>query len=344
LGFCIFCAQAGEEAHAFAPGPDTVILKDGRKRIGTIVSQNETLVVLRVADDEMLPIAMSRVARIEKGRAADAGAQKRISLDTDSIGEIEATALREEKKSRVELWEQLKNLGSPSYEDREAAMKKVEMIGARAAPLLTATLNPQGKSDLWLRVGAIRALVLLAPLDNAAAQVLAFTAMHDPAWEVRREACRAIRILREDRATEYLLLRALREDVKIRGLAALALREIDDPRTMAKLVSAVPTPSVHADVSGPENLTDVPSINLPVGPGGMKVPVFLPEGEVRGSVTNISAPSIESLKLLSGKDMGNLPRVWINWLNEKVGTITSSERDQIYQDRSLLNRSNSPAK
>ncbi len=59
----VLCAAA---AHARAATPDTLYLKDGGKRIGTITSQDSAYVMLRTANDNLV-ISTDEVARI--GRA-----------------------------------------------------------------------------------------------------------------------------------------------------------------------------------------------------------------------------------------------------------------------------------
>src|SRR5439155_11970054 len=141
---------------------------------------------------------------------------------------------------------------------------------------------------------------------------LAWSAIFDQYPEARREACNVIRRTQDDRAIRQLIALSTTENGKQRGAGAVALHEIDDNRVLAALIRAVPMPSVNANVSEPvRNLQ--PDYNLPMGPHGARLPIFLPKTEIQGTASDIDSPAAALLKMIAGKDLGNLPYGWINW-------------------------------
>ena len=84
--------------------------------------------------------------------------------------------------------------------------------------------------------------------------------------------------MKEDRAVEYLLQFAVKENKAYQIPAALALREINDDRSFAALAKNVPQPTVKSQAP-----TDGPlkgrRVDLPIGPGGA---IFSSVGEGRG--------------------------------------------------------------
>ena len=237
------------------------------------------------------------------------------------------------------LFDQFKDLGAPEPEKRKAAREKVVQARLDAPPVLLAMLSPKQSTDESTRIGVLRALADSPPLTDQAAQTLAWTAVHDKYPEVRREACAAIRHLQDDRAVREVLRFGFAQDTNVRRAAAGALREIDDPRALATLVRGIPTPDVTANVTGPNGPLQ-PSLTVPAGPFGARLPLFLPRGEVSGTASDIGSPFVDLLRLIAGKDFGTLPPGWLNWYREKIGDIGAAERDQ-YR-RSLRERMNLP--
>jgi len=239
------------------------------------------------------------------------------------------------------LFEQFKDLGAPEPDKRKAAQAKVQQARSEAVPVLLAMLNPKQATDEPARIGALRAVADFTPLTEQAAQTLAWTAVHDKYAEVRREACVTIRQLQDDRAIREVLRYGFAQESNVRLAAACALREIDDPRALAALVRGIPTPSVTANVTAP-NQPLQPSYTLPVGPYGARMPIFLPQSGVTGVASDIGSPFADLLKLVAGKDFGNLPVAWINWYREKIGDVGTAERDAYRDHRSARERMNLP--
>ena len=239
------------------------------------------------------------------------------------------------------LFEQFKDLGAPEPEKRKAAQQSVLQARSEAVPVLLAMLSPKQATDEFTRIGAVRALADAPPLTEQAAQTLAWTAVHDKYSEVRREACAAIRQLQDDRAIREVLRYGFAQDKNVCLAAAWALREIDDPRALAALIRGIPTPSVTANTSMP-NQPLQPSYVLPVGPFGARMPIFLPQVGVTGVASDIGSPFTDLLKLVAGKDFGNLPVGWINWYREKIGDVGTAEREAYRDHRSARERMNLP--
>ena len=105
---------------------------------------------------------------------------------------------------------------------------------------------------------------------------------------------------------------------------------------------AIPAPSVTANVGLPNQSWEQPGAVLPVGPMGMRMPIFLPKTEVSGVASDIGSPITELLKAIAGKDFGNLPIGWILWYREKAGEIGTPERDAYRDHRSAKERMNVP--
>lgn len=338
-------AAFGMRDVAAAEAPDVIVLKDGRKVEGKITREDDNAVFLKTDNGEERGIARLRIAEIHKGGAGlaaekvPAGGPQKGGPAAQQPGPKEpGNELQLETEA---LYEQLVDLGHPSKDKRKAAIERAKSLGFRAMPILLAIFHPKQKTAPELRIGAVRALIELAPLDQQGADTLGYVAMKDPDAEVRREACRAIKVMKEDRALNYILQFAIREDKQIQFPAARALREINDDRVFSTLAQVIPP--VQAEHANPDNLSGpVREVELPVGPLGSKMPVFLPSGPVSGTVTNISSPPADALKIISGKDLGNFQSVWINWLQEKIGAITQKDREEAFKKRSMRDRIGSP--
>ncbi|MCZ7644712.1 MAG: HEAT repeat domain-containing protein [Planctomycetota bacterium] len=349
LGLFILLAGLCVSSRAEEPvKPDRVELKSGEEVVGKIVNETDLAVFIQVDGGEQRGIAKTRIKRIQRG--AQAVAQAQAPEPAPGPAQVPAAepdapvfppAAEARKKETEALFEQLKDLGAPQREKRSAALKQAVELGFRAVPVLLAVFDPDNKQPPEMRMGALRALAELGPLDQQGALVVGWAAMQDPDLEVRREAARTIRALKEDRAIGWILQFALREDARQRVPAAAALREIDNDLAFAELARHVPQPTVNAANPG-TGPSEVRRMDLPIGPLGSKMPIFLPTQEVSGTADNIASPASDALKQIAGKDLGNLPGVWMNWLNEKVGLWSKEEREKAYKDRSLINKIGSP--
>jgi hypothetical protein len=240
------------------------------------------------------------------------------------------------------LAEALRDLGSPNAERRKAAQAKARDAKWDALPLLLGMLSPKAETGELTRLSAVRVLATFAPWTEQTSKTVAWAAVFDKHLEVRREACAAIRTIQDDPAIKELLRYGLAKDAAIQRAAAAALRELDDMRAIAALIQAVPMPNVTANMGEPTQVFR-PDITLPVGPGGARLPIFLPQGqEVSGVATEVGGPVTDLLKLIAGKDLGNLPFGWLNWYREKAGDIGAAERDQYREHRSMRERMNAP--
>jgi hypothetical protein len=337
-----------------AEQPDIITLKSGEKVKGHVTREDEFAVFIKMENGEERGIAKARIELIQRFSAeplpiktgngpapavpagpVNAGAKP----DPKPENKVEA-ALSPNAGADNKVFDQIKDLGSPNLNDRQAAERRAKELGFKAVPVLLGLLNPKIKSDPELRVGAIRALVEHAPLDQQGAFTLGFIAMKDKDVEVRREAARSIKIMKEDRAIEYLIKFAMSEDKGIQWEAARALREVNSDRAFAALAAFIPGPTVEAQPttgSSQGRMTE-----LPVGPGGAKMPLFLPEGPVTGTASNISSPASDALKLIAGKDLGAFPSTWATWIREKTGLLTREEIKDAYRNRSIRDKMGDP--
>ena len=232
-------------------------------------------------------------------------------------------------KPRIDV---LNGLGSSDLETRKATLERIKENKDEYLMVMLAMLSPTMKTDEWVRIGILRALMSMGPLSDEAARTLAYDSIHDPFPEAKREACRTIRYLQDDRALRDLLRYATMEaNAALRQASANSLHEIDDNRMYGALVSAVPQPEVISNISNPTGL-DKPRM-IPNGVGG-SLPVFTPSASVAGMASNIGSPIADFLKLIARKDMGNMPYGWLIWYREKIGDMGKDDRDAYHERRS----------
>lgn len=352
LALALLCGLAAAQEQPDPLALDEVELKNGKSFRGSIFKEDPDVIFLRLENGEQIAIARTRVKRVVK--AADfkkqpPGERPAVEAPPAAVPEhvapppkafpIQAPVVPQEEVQAI--FGQLKDLGDPLRDKRMAALERAKELGFRAVPVLLAVFDPKQNHAPELKIGALRALAELGPLDMQGAHTLAFAAMKDPNLEVRREAARTIRLLKEDRGIEWLLQFAVRDNKAYLVPAALALKEINDDRAFATLASVVPAPTVNAAMPQ-EGASNVRRVDLPVGPGGAKMPVFLSDSEVVGTAENVGSPPADALKIISGKDLGSTPGVWINWINEKTGLLSEEERKEAYKNRSLINRMGDP--
>lgn len=314
--------------------PLVVILKDGREVAGRLVREDENALILRTENGEERGIAKTRIEKVIRGAVLAPGMQPGQNAP------LQAEAQKQQAAENRALLQELRDLGDSNRDKRRAAMARVGEFGNRAEPLLVGILHPKEKMPVELRLGSLRALASLGVLSPEGAKSVAWVALKDADFEVRREACRTIRALRDDRAVGYILQYTVSEDVPSQRAASWALREIDDLRSIAALVAAVPAP--QATSSAPQ--TGPPQgewRELPTGPYGGKMPIFMPQGQASSGTANVGNPATDALKLIAGKDLGSYPLAWHYWFRQKIGTLTSEDVEAEYQKRSMLDRMNS---
>lgn len=314
---------------------DVITLTDGRTVSGKIVKEDADAIYLQVATGEQRGVAKSRIAKVER---AAGGVQKNPAKPAVELPEGPKPAHTE--SAGVALLE-IRDLGSPDPAVRKAAFEKIAKNKADRMDLLLGLLHPKKDTDEATRLGIVRAIAELPPLTEQASRVLAYNAVFDPFPEVRREVCCAIRTLADDTAIRELLKFAATENAAMRHALAAAMREIDDPRMLAALVRSIPMPSINANVEGPTTVGE-PKYNLPIGPGGMKMPIWLPTQSVTGTATDIDSPAAQLLKEIARKDLGTHPLAWYNWYREKTGDLTTVEAQTYREKRSARERMNVP--
>jgi hypothetical protein len=306
-----------------------VVLKDGREVSGRLIREDENTVSLRTENGEERGIAKVRIERIVRGAAQAPVASPQADEQKQLLAENRA------------LLQELKDLGDTNRDKRRAAMARVSELGKRAESLLLGMLHPKEKMTVEHRLGALRALTTIGVLSPDGAKSVAWVALKDPDFEVRREACRTIRTLSDERAVGFILQCSVSEDVPSQRAAGWALREIDDLRSIAALVAALPPPQVSS--SAPN--TDEPQgvwRDLPTGSYGGKMPVFMPQGQATSGTASVGHPAADALKLIAGKDLGSSPQAWQYWFRQKIGALTSADVEKEYERRSLRERMNAP--
>jgi len=330
---------------------DTITLKDGRTISGTIVKEDEESVFIS-QNGEQRGIAKSRIEKIDPKPAAPvdpkaAAAEPKpktvmpapAALIVQKPGAPEPIVM--DLRSSGALIDKVRELGLPDPKARKTAQAEISAKKDEYMPAMLGMLHPKFDSDEFTRIGILRLLAANAPLTEVGSRMLAFVAIHDPHPEVRREACVTIRTLADDDAIRELMRFCQVEDATTKKAVAVALHEIDDKRLLASIIRAIPAPSVTANQGEPTGL-DQPKYNLPVGPGGTKLPIWLPAQEVSGVATDIDSPAADLLKLIAKKDLGNMPYSWLNWFREKIGDISQAERDTYKEKRSLRGRMGTP--
>lgn len=346
-----FVAAVASVAHA----EDVVTLDDGSIMRGKFLKEEDGNVYLKQADGETSVIAKSRVKRMEittpptlvdpsKPPVAEKNDPKKgpTKEHTPTIG-----TRNNAPKTLDPAWAnpriaEMEDLGSPVLAKRKAALEKARQSKEEYMLVLLAMLNPKLKTAEYTRIVILRAMIDFAPLSDDAIKTVAYAAMFDPYPEARREACRTIRYLQDDRAIRELVKYApLEANTALKQAAAAALHEIDDNRIYAALAAAVPQPQVSANYGEPSGL-DKPKYTIPSGPGGLNMPLFLPSQPVMGVASDYGGPVVEFLKMLARKDMGNYPYAWSLWYREKIGEIGREERDSYREKRSIRDRTNAP--
>jgi HEAT repeat protein len=336
LLLALLMAGTGVAVYAAEETPMVVLLKDGREVSGRLVREDDDSLILRAENGEERGIAKARIEKVIRGAVLVPNAQP---AQPGQPGAEQAEALKKMAAENRVLLQELRDLGDPNRDKRRAAMGRVAELGPRAEPLLVGILHPKEKMPVELRLGALRALATLGVISADGAKSIAWVAMKDADFEVRREACRTIRILGDDRAVVYILQYAASEDVPSQRASAWALREIDDLRSIAALVSALPPPQATS------SMPDTGPIQgqwreLPTGPYGQKMPVFMPQGQAAGGTANVGNPAADALKLIAGKDLGSHPMAWHYWFRQKIGTLTNADVEKEYEKRTMLDRMN----
>lgn len=339
FGALLLCAVARSE--------DVITLNDGEVRKGKVLQEEKDTIYIAAPDGEITVIPKSNIKKMEIAGVAKIPEAKKPA-DNGAIEPKEPViGQRETRKALDPEWAKpriadLTGLGAPELAKRKVALETVKSKPDEYIPVMLAMLHPKQKTDEYTRIGILRALMEFAPLPDDAAQTLAYSACNDPYAEARREACRTIKYLQEDRALRELGRYAFQEgNAGLKQAAAIALHEIDDNRIYGQIVGGIPQPQVVANY-GEGTGIEKPKYNIPAGPGGLRIPIWLPSQPVTGMASDIGGPLTDFLKLLARKDLGNLPYAWIIWYREKVGEIGKEDRDAYNEKRSLRGRSNAP--
>ncbi|MEI6235092.1 MAG: hypothetical protein WCT04_18705 [Planctomycetota bacterium] len=338
-----------------ARAEDVVTLDDGTVMKGKFIKEEAGNIILQQTGGETSVIAKSRVKRMEITTGpmivdplAKVPAKENVKESEKENAVKPAIGNRNNSPRNLNpAWAnpriaEMDDLGSPELAKRKAALEKVKASKDEYTLVLLAMLNPKMKTSEYTRIGILRAMIDLAPLSDEAARTIAYSAMYDPYPEAKREACRTIRYLVDDRAIRELVKYAATEaNATLKQAAAAALHEIDDNRIYASLVAAVPQPQVSGNFGEPTGL-DKPKYTLPSGPGGLNMPIFLPSQPIMGVASDYGGPIVDFLRQLARKDMGNYPYAWSVWYREKIGEIGKEERDAYRDKRGIRDRSNAP--
>ena len=302
-------------AAAAAGSEDTVILKDGIKITGAITKEEKDAIFIREVNGEEHGIQRQDIAKVlragEVEKLAGVAAKPVPSMEVKQSPQVETAT----------LIDKVNNLGSPVLAERKAALEDIKKLGASIVPILLGMLDPKQKTTEATRVGILRLLSEMAPLDSQASRTLAFDAVYDPHYEARREACRTIKVLQDDLAVSELAKYLSAGDPGVRSMAATAARELNDNRLFIAIIHSIPVPEVTAN-NGPASVT---TRGIPMGPGGMTMPIQTGTQDVTGVAQNTDSPGAEMMKQIAGKDLGTLPYAWLNWYGEITSQLTSAD-------------------
>ncbi len=307
---------------------DVVILKDGKPIDGTITKETEDTVFIREKNGEEHGIDRADISKIQR--------------DKNSVAKAPAATLKKEimapvQDSTAALIEKVNGLGSTVASERKAAADVVKQAGTQIIPVLLGMLDPKQKTPEYTRIEILRILADFAPLDDLASKTLAFETIRDPYYEARREACHTIKKMQDDVATAEIAKYLSSSDQSTRSAAAWVVRELNDTRLMLALIKSIPIPEVTAN-NGPVTTR---TRGLPVGPGGMTMPVTTGSQEVSGVAQNTDSPGAQMIQQIAGKNLGNLPYAWLSWYGELTSQITSADygRHAKDSDRNRANKS-----
>jgi hypothetical protein len=308
---------------------DSIVLRDGVTLSGTITKEDKEAVYIRENNGEEHGVERADIAKILRKGVEDKPA---VAKNADVIGAMKTAAQKQAAAgpaipaapppaSTAELIDQVNGLGSPVLAERKAAIEAVKKNGQSVIPIMLGMLDPRQKTSEYTRIAILRLLVELAPLDDQASKTLAFDAVYDPYPEARREACRTIKALQDDLSVAELGRFLSSADAGVRSMAAYAARELDDERLLLAIIKSIPVPEVTAN-NGP---VSTHTRGLPVGPGGMTMPVTTGSQDVTGVAQNTDSPGAQLMKQIAGKDLGSLPYGWLTWYGEKMAQITSAD-------------------
>jgi len=214
-------------SHAFT-AEDTVELKDGGKLSGSITKEDKDTVFIREANGEEHGIERRDIAKVVRdGKLEElAGLKNPATAEKQKPVVVDASP----QFTTATQIDTVNGLGSPVLSERKAALDEVKQAGASIVPVMLGMLDPRQKTPEYTRIGILRALTEMAPLDDAASKTLAFDAVYDPYPEARREACRTIKLLQDDLSVSEIARYVSSADTNVRSLAGYAVRELDDNR------------------------------------------------------------------------------------------------------------------
>ena len=307
---------------------DVVILKDGKPIDGTITRETDDTVFIREKTGEEHGIDRADIAKIQREKNAVPKAPAAVAKKEIMAPVQDATAA---------LIDRVNGLGSTVLSERKAAADAIKASGTQMIPILLGMLDPKQKTPEYTRIEILRILAEFAPLDDLASKTLAFETIRDPYYEARREACRTIKKMQDDVATAEIAKYLSSSDQSTRSAAAWVVKELNDTRLMLALIKSIPIPEVTAN-NGPVTTN---TRGLPVGPGGMTMPVTTGSQEVTGVAQNTDSPGAQMIQQIAGKNLGNLPYAWLSWYGELTSQITSADYGRHAKDsaRSRMNKS-----
>ena len=329
LGILLIALIASVIAANARAADDTIVLRDGVQLSGTITKEDKEAVYIREGNGEEHGVERGDIAKILRKGVEDKPA---VQKPADVVAAMKSAAQKQAANAPVipaapppastaELIDQVNGLGSPVLAERKAAIEAVKKNGQSVIPIMLGMLDPRQKTSEYTRIAILRLLTDLAPLDDQASKTLAFDAVYDPYPEARREACRTIKALQDDLSVSELGRFLSSADAGVRSMAAYAARELDDNRLLIAIIKSIPVPEVTAN-NGPVTTN---TRGVPMGPGGMTMPVTTGSQDVTGVAQNTDSPGAQLMKQIAGKDLGSLPTGWLLWYGEKMAQITSAD-------------------
>jgi Arc/MetJ family transcription regulator len=270
------------------------------------------------------------------GRAAGAGsAEKQAAPPVDGLFVAAAgavTPVKDPVAARISGTARVLGQANVTDEARQGAIQTLLQERDRAGDVLLGCLDFRKVSEPEVRCGALKGLRVVKPTGPRVSPALAWSAVMDPATEVRTEAVQAIKERKDDEAVGAMmrhLLGAFDEQgnvvsAPVRDAAVSALRSVND-RRVAETILRYCTMEIRTsrtEFKGMETLyITVPMVYSPqAGAGGtvvwvsyINLPIQFPTLAIDRVRTTVCCPAA-ALRALTGQDFGTDTQSWLNWI------------------------------
>jgi hypothetical protein len=226
-----------------------------------------------------------------------------------------------------------KTLSATSASEKERAFATAILTKdkTKSAEFLAANLNPKLAPETETRMGALKGIEVVRPIDQKSSIALGTAAASDPIVEVRNAATSLVKSRGDDFAVRTMLGTLVNtfdtagnfKDKVVAAAAADALRGLGDKRVYQALLYHVTMELRLTNISA-GNLTtrqidtySVQNGNQNTFPVQLALPIQTPELSVQRVNTTVIAPAVSALKLLSGEDFGDDWDKWDKWVRKQ---------------------------